>query len=107
MSSLIPNVSVEQFIEILKTGRISELKSCTVADGENEKFTAVIFHGDINATEYQKAQAESLGERSNIGFGVDPEELLPQETAKKWRDMNAEERAAYQQSKREAVLAGL
>ncbi len=76
MSSLIPVISSEDFIKILQAGRISELKSCEIVNGDKVIFTAIIHSTDMYASSFSKLQSEALAVKTNITHGVDPAELL-------------------------------
>lgn len=74
--SLIPEINWTEFVKIVKSGRLEEMKSCEVKFNGEYIFTAIIPKGDWAAKDYIRISGESLGEISNITNGVNPEEVL-------------------------------
>lgn len=76
MSDLIPSVSWDAFVEIVRAGKIRELKACEVVTPDGYIFTAIIPHGDMMSGEYVRTQAEYLSLKANIVGGKDVEEII-------------------------------
>ena len=100
MSDMTPEVSAEDFIRILKEGKIEELKSCEVVlPGETPTylFTAIIGHADVDSKTFARTQADYLAVKTNIVGGKDVQEILAKspnlDNLAKGRAVLAEKRA--------------
>ena len=76
MSDLIPEINWDNLVQIVKDGKVGELKACEVKFNGSYLFTAIIPHGDVVARDYIRIQSEYLALKANISGGVDPGELL-------------------------------
>ena len=79
MSTLIPSMPITGFRK-LKAEQIKRMKSLEVYSDGVLLFTAIIPKGDASSRDYAIVQGEYLGMRSNIVGGLDPAEVIKDES---------------------------
>lgn len=76
MSDLIPSVNWTDLVEVVKAGKLKELKSSEVIYNGECICTIIIYRGDPDTDGSAKVYSERIALRTNMQGGKDPQELL-------------------------------